>query len=906
LRGINFVGTAEDYPEYQAKWIDQTYAEMENNTFILDITANTYSTMVVTFTNTGTASWEPGKVRLRVYEPDDFEQSLANGNAQRCPMHGQVDNPLYSAYADPNTWNPGTSQVQPGSEIIAVTLDQGVSPGSMVEIPVTFYADADNGADTNWCDHHFVMEYQDTSGTWVPMPNTVNGNDNDQAAVWWRIKDSTPSNPKEIPPESWIPTTGDIEVTRFSPTKVIIRSSFKWDDLSGFDQVHSGYEHEIIVTPASAFECEEVKSYDFTYTEYLFFSKGDQGNDCYISSVETNIPDEALWYVDTRWGDEGESKAFTIGITNMDALSTNTTYEVQFLVKITEPTVTNYTFVVQAQLLHRAGTYPNPYQGTGPGDSISPRESGFCEQAKPVLGEFESCMFVSYIYRDEFREGRRHLLRAYVDVQDIQNHSSQDSYYQEWNKRRNEIDAQCIGEPPVDPSNTHFANAIYDAAWVSQKALSNNAISGESGEFYVVRPEELFGLRIRFNNKGSKTWCSAKVNGEPTNRMTLSTYKDESVKTAPDEYGYDDQDHPDFGKSWFHNGTWLDDYKAALLIEDYVEQGRRGTFVVYYEIPSDYCDQQEDFREDLSMASGSKWVRNTTNGRDGEPDYTNIWVHFTCLEASKPFRLDSLSANTLTSEDTASDQDTPIQVVIGFPVSPDQEQVLTLSSAVTSTVSSGTFNRDAFIFYKRRPVTSTRNLQHIDRFFNISAFYRDGTPAQPAKPYTITVEYSQTNVLSTINESDLALYHWDGNEWTKAQTSTVDIEANKVTAVTDQMGIWGVLAEVRQSVTLDTSHPITGHVGVPVTLTAYFNPTTATTPITYTWQATDQDTVLHTGALSDTVDFIWNITGTKTITVTASNGYGEPVTATHSISIALVSPDPEHIGQKLYLPLITR
>jgi hypothetical protein len=84
------------------------------------------------------------------------------------------------------------------------------------------------------------------------------------------------------------------------------------------------------------------------------------------------------------------------------------------------------------------------------------------------------------------------------------------------------------------------------------------------------------------------------------------------------------------------------------------------------------------------------------------------------------------------------------------------------------------------------------------------------------------------------------------------------------------------------------------------------SPATATTPITYTWHATDQEPISHTGALSDTVHFTWNITGTKTITVTASNGYGEPAEATHSISIALVPPDPEHLGQKLYLPLITR
>jgi len=92
-----------------------------------------------------------------------------------------------------------------------------------------------------------------------------------------------------------------------------------------------------------------------------------------------------------------------------------------------------------------------------------------------------------------------------------------------------------------------------------------------------------------------------------------------------------------------------------------------------------------------------------------------------------------------------------------------------------------------------------------------------------------------------------------------------------------------------------------GKVGATYPFTVTVSPTTAATPITYTWQATDQDTVSHTDALISMADFIWDTPGTKAMTVTANNGYGEPVTTTHSISI---QEDPD--GRRVYLPLVTR
>jgi len=78
--------------------------------------------------------------------------------------------------------------------------------------------------------------------------------------------------------------------------------------------------------------------------------------------------------------------------------------------------------------------------------------------------------------------------------------------------------------------------------------------------------------------------------------------------------------------------------------------------------------------------------------------------------------------------------------------------------------------------------------------------------------------------------------------------------------------------------------PTTGSVHVGYAFTAVVSPITATQPITYTWQATDQSPVIHTGSLSDTTVFTWAGPGTQAITVTAAN-IGGPVSDTHTVTV---------------------
>jgi len=90
--------------------------------------------------------------------------------------------------------------------------------------------------------------------------------------------------------------------------------------------------------------------------------------------------------------------------------------------------------------------------------------------------------------------------------------------------------------------------------------------------------------------------------------------------------------------------------------------------------------------------------------------------------------------------------------------------------------------------------------------------------------------------------------------------------------------------------------PGEGVVGQPYTFTATVEPVSTTLPLTYTWQASGQTPVTHTGGLTDTVSFSWDMTGTQLVTVTASN-ISDSVSDSHVITITAPT-------YKFYLPTV--
>ena len=90
--------------------------------------------------------------------------------------------------------------------------------------------------------------------------------------------------------------------------------------------------------------------------------------------------------------------------------------------------------------------------------------------------------------------------------------------------------------------------------------------------------------------------------------------------------------------------------------------------------------------------------------------------------------------------------------------------------------------------------------------------------------------------------------------------------------------------------------PTTGTVDTAHTFTAIVSPVTATLPITYYWQATDQSPVTHTlGSRTDVITFTWDSPGTQIVIVTATNA-GNTDDNRHNIIIR----------QYIYLPTVMK
>lgn len=88
---------------------------------------------------------------------------------------------------------------------------------------------------------------------------------------------------------------------------------------------------------------------------------------------------------------------------------------------------------------------------------------------------------------------------------------------------------------------------------------------------------------------------------------------------------------------------------------------------------------------------------------------------------------------------------------------------------------------------------------------------------------------------------------------------------------------------------VDISGSGEGYAGESISFVATVSPSEATTPITYTWEATGQPTIVHVADTVDEINFTWDDIGSKSITVTASNPGGS-VTDTHLIEIESVVP----------------
>lgn len=158
-----------------------------------------------------------------------------------------------------------------------------------------------------------------------------------------------------------------------------------------------------------------------------------------------------------------------------------------------------------------------------------------------------------------------------------------------------------------------------------------------------------------------------------------------------------------------------------------------------------------------------------------------------------------------------------------------------------------------------------------------------------------------------------AYFSTQTNSWEKVESAVIDAENNLLRAEINHFSTWSlstwslaanlgdvVIAPIAP-LTVTISGPDTGLVDMSYSFAASVVPTNTTTPLTYTWQATDLAMPLVvTDVLTNTWTASWPLTGTKIITVRAENAAGA-VTDTFSISI-----DANRLLETVYLPLVVK
>lgn len=118
-----------------------------------------------------------------------------------------------------------------------------------------------------------------------------------------------------------------------------------------------------------------------------------------------------------------------------------------------------------------------------------------------------------------------------------------------------------------------------------------------------------------------------------------------------------------------------------------------------------------------------------------------------------------------------------------------------LSPQITLNIGPSTFADPVRVDCTPLAPLATDPLLNIGLFFELSASYLDGSPAQPGQPYTLTVSYDPVDVPAAVHEALLDLYSRAGSGWIKEPSSAVDTIANQVIAQPDHFSLWAVLAE---------------------------------------------------------------------------------------------------------------
>ncbi|MBE2202342.1 MAG: PKD domain-containing protein [Anaerolinea sp.] len=212
----------------------------------------------------------------------------------------------------------------------------------------------------------------------------------------------------------------------------------------------------------------------------------------------------------------------------------------------------------------------------------------------------------------------------------------------------------------------------------------------------------------------------------------------------------------------------------------------------------------------------------------------------------------------------------------------DGQLPITHTNGLTDTVgfawpSVGTYTVSVTAVNPFNTVTATHAITILPDDLTLTVMTAGGGSVQ-VEPDLPLYLHGTVVTLTAVSDPGWLFDSWSGDLGGSDNPAFLTMDGHKSVTATFQIDPDSLLT----AVLLDG--PPTGIVGETITFTAAALPPTALTPITYTWQADGQESIIHTGGLTDTVSFVWPEAWMFTVTVTAANAFNA-VTDTHAIAI---------------------
>jgi hypothetical protein len=130
--------------------------------------------------------------------------------------------------------------------------------------------------------------------------------------------------------------------------------------------------------------------------------------------------------------------------------------------------------------------------------------------------------------------------------------------------------------------------------------------------------------------------------------------------------------------------------------------------------------------------------------------------------------------------------------VVTATVTPQGGSIALLDGSVEVQFAAGAFANPVAVFLQPQVGQPTSGLLDIDRYFEVGVASKGGE--NPAQASIIQIQYRNHEIVG-LYEASLGLYRWNGAQWVKEQSSSVDTANNTVTAAPDHLGRFAVLGE---------------------------------------------------------------------------------------------------------------